>query len=281
MGKDIATVLFLLLIITILWYAQGGEYKIGPAPRQSSPQSRATTSLQDIERAQNQEISAVPSQKITKMYKNITISIAQVKTSDPKKEAVEVRYFATFEGPAINITGWKLKNKNSETFAIERGTELPYTGQVNPQRDIWLRPGQIALIVTGKSPIATSFLLNKCVGYLAQFRDFGNIITKQCPAPTDEPEVRTMTTQCQLYLRRLPRCFTPISTPFELDKECKEYVAQNVNYASCVEKHAGDKNFYQDKWIIYLEREKEIWDNAIETISIFDQSGNLVSEKSY
>lgn len=281
MGKDIATVLFLLLIIIIIWYAQGGEYKIGPTPRQSTSQPHATTSPTVIVNKKSEELSGVPSQKTTDASKRLSLNTVQARSGDPKTEAIEIRYFSTFEGQPINITGWKLKNSDNQTFTIDTGARLPFTGQVNPQTDVVLRPGESALVVTGVSPISTNFLLNKCIGYLTQFRDFGAVVNKQCPAPNNEPEVRKFGSQCQLYIRRLPSCFTPMSTPFDLDRECKEYISQNINYSSCVDRHAGDNDFYQSKWVIYLGRAHEIWNNDYETISIFDQSGNLVTEKSY
>jgi len=272
MGKDIATVLFLLLIIIILWYAQGGQYQIGPPPAQTSPHTSGATSTNAL--------SKTPASRLA-VYRNIFISHTGARRSTPQEESIEIRYLSSLSNQAIRITGWKLQNKNGDEFVIGTGAKKAFSARENPQSPIILQPGQGALVITGDSPISTNFLINKCMGYFTQFRDFGNVITKQCPHPRNESEIEDLDQRCINYIQRLPQCFMPLSGLSELTNTCQEYVSQNINYAQCVQKHEQDENFYQNKWVIYLERSQEIWKNTHDTITLKDTNDNIVTEISY
>ena len=82
----------------------------------------------------------------------------------------------------MKITGWKLKGKTGLDIAIGQGASYIYSNVASqPQENIYLKPGEKAIIITGKSPLGTSFKLNKCAGYFEQFHEFAPELNIDCP----------------------------------------------------------------------------------------------------
>lgn len=285
MGKDLATVLFLLLILMILWYAQGGTYKIGPPPTQTSRQAQTQRPPKQVPPTPTpKQTPPTPigvSTTTADAYKRVSINYTRARTDDPDQEFLEIRYLSSRGQRPLRITGWELINNDNEKFTIGTGAEKIISTVDRPQKDIILQPGQSAVIITGSSPLSTNFLVNKCMGYFTQFRDFGNFLIKQCPHPKNEPEVRNLDEKCQIFIERLPRCYMPQSGLTDLAPKCQEYIFGNINYARCIGRHEADSDFYKNKWLIYLGKSDEIWKNLHDTITLKDQAGNIVTQVSY
>jgi len=71
----------------------------------------------------------------------------------------------------IRISGWTLTNGTSTT-GIPEGAVLLQQGIVNTEAPITLYPGERALIITGPSPVGTSFRINTCSPLLEKFQSF-------------------------------------------------------------------------------------------------------------
>ena len=188
----------------------------------------------------------------------------------------------------MNITDWKLKGKNGFDIAIGKGASYIYASAASqPQEDIYLKPGEKAVIVTGKSSLGTSFKMNKCVGYFEQFHEFTPELDTECPLlRDDEPPANLINNdQCLDYIDRVSSCQTVISVPykysFKLSSSCQEYVTQNANYKTCLEKHKDDSDFYLPEWRIYLDRSEELWKKKREIITLYDGKNNIIDSKSY
>lgn len=202
-------------------------------------------------------------------------------TEKPEEEYIEIQaeYSNTKE---INISGWKLQNRDGKIFTIPSGAKLPYTGRINVQENIKLGPGEKAIIITGKSPIGASFRPNICTGYFNRLYEFKPRLPENCPEPYKESWVNTQDNACFSYLKTLPRCQTPtLSTaPSNVNFSCRETIDQNLNYAGCVNAHKNNAGFFANEWRVYLEQNGEIWSNIRETIKLFDQNSKPISEAS-
>ncbi len=190
-------------------------------------------------------------------------------------------------GAPVDITGWRLVSEVTGKAAIvPRGTVVPTSGIVNQVQNIVLLPGERAFIVSGLSPVGTSFRENKCVGYLSTFQQFSPSLPQNCPVPRDELAafygayyVRDST--CVEYVNTLPRCETVLFPPKTLSKECRNFTTQHFNYNACVSAHRNDTNFNGTVWHLYLGRDKHMWRAKYEIVKLLDASGKTVDAFSY
>ena len=186
----------------------------------------------------------------------------------------------------MKITGWKLKGKGGFDVAINGGTSFVYAEvNIQPQEDVYLKPGEKAVIITGTSPLGISFKLNKCAGYFEQFHEFAPKINTECPLLKNENLPSGLNDACLDYIDRVFSCQTIVSIPytfsFKLSSSCQDYLLQNANYKSCAEKHKGDADFYVPEWRIYLGRNEELWKKSREIITLYDDKNNIVDSVSY
>lgn len=213
------------------------------------------------------------------LAEKLTLSAGSAFTENPNEEYVEIFASSANEKKVI-ITGLRLENSRGESFAIGEGTYLPYSGQVNPEQAVALEPGGRAYIITGRSPIGSSFRLNSCTGYFAQFNSFEPRLREECGRPEDEPNTGGLSSSCLDFIETLPSCRQVVEVP-EVDNECRIWVSSEINYSKCVEHHKPDKDFYKNEWYVYLKRSSEIWKARRETITLRDQQGKIVDSVSY
>jgi len=216
-----------------------------------------------------------------------TLKARRTKETNPDEEYLEIKADKKNKSP-MKITGWKLKGKTGLDVVIGKGASYIYASAASqPQEDIYLKPGEKAVIVTGKSSLGTSFKMNKCAGYFEQFHEFTPELDTECPLLRDEepPANLVNNDQCMDYIDRVSSCQTVVSIPYKysskLSSSCQEYVMQNANYKTCLEKHKDDSDFYLPEWRVYLERNEELWKKKRETITIYDDKNNIIDSKSY
>jgi len=277
--KDLYWVIFFLIILAIVWYYTGG-------PQRSSsisglflfkPQQNYS---EELRRETEKLASTATSTESAYKYKVSLRAGYAARESDPQKQFIEIKASSQNDRP-IRITGWSLTGKNGLDIKIGQGAYLPYSAQVNPQQDIFLQKGETAVIVTGESPIGTSFRLNKCTGYFSQFQTFYPSLPKDCPQPGDENLPLNLNDQCLDYLDRMPRCEMKISIPPGLSNACQTYINDKINYKTCVEIHKNDSDFYQSEWRIYLGRKESLWKKQRETIILQDENKKIIDWISY
>ena len=217
----------------------------------------------------------------------VTLKTRRAKETNPDEEYIEIKADKKNKSP-MKITGWKLKGKNSIDVLIGKGASYIYASIASqPQEDIYLKPGEKAVIATGASPLGTSFKLNKCAGYFEQFNEFTPELDTECPLLRDEepPSGISNNDQCLDYIDRVSSCSTVVSIPYKysskLSSSCQDYVLQNANYKTCLEKHKNDSDFYLPEWRIYIGRSEELWKKKRETITLYDDKNNIIDSKSY
>ncbi|VAW32566.1 hypothetical protein MNBD_CPR01-362 [hydrothermal vent metagenome] len=190
----------------------------------------------------------------------------------------------------IDITGWTLKSSASGVSAhIPKGTEVPRSGIVNQTQDIILRPGDDAIISSGRSPIGGSFRENICIGYFAQYQSFYPTLPLTCPIPFTELKdnyrngggnyMRDLA--CINYTRSLNRCSVVTTPPVNLSSSCAKFLTTYLNYNGCVNAHEHDSYFKNKTWRIYLNRDKSMWRTHYDSVELLDKNGKLVDMFSY
>ncbi|MEK7461813.1 MAG: lamin tail domain-containing protein [Patescibacteria group bacterium] len=217
----------------------------------------------------------------------------------------------------ISITNWQLKNSKSKRAYDFGGTlryfpsDIAIIGQaalfispnsLNTLQNIVLKPGETAVITTGsvgsQSPYKiVSFKENICSGYLEDLPEytFTPSLTRNCPRPANESGVNNLDTECRKFIERLASCYTPKFNTLDKDggicsncvddkplsSSCVAFIKNRFNYGSCIAYHVGDKDFADRTWRIFLGKGWEMWANKYETVSLLDQFGRLVVEKTY
>ncbi|TSC70190.1 MAG: hypothetical protein CEO12_505 [Parcubacteria group bacterium Gr01-1014_46] len=269
--------------------SNGGFFKI--TPQNQTPEQKQVDIQYQITQAQykadelKKQIQAEEDKKTQSVYKDIIDLSYVTRSEDPKQEYLTIRVNTT-KAP-INITGWIIKSLASGvSVSIPKGTPLFFTGTVNSEEDIYLDSGDTMYLITGISPNGSSFKLNKCSGYLAQFQTFTPYLYTSCPQPKNEnlsSIPRTVNNDaCFDYIDYFPTCrIQTESLPANWSYECVNFIYSKINYPSCVNTHKNDKDFYLKEWRVYLKRSEKLWKSSREEIVLYDDVGKIVDTLKY
>lgn len=187
---------------------------------------------------------------------------------------------------SVKITGMKIKSaKSGQEAIIPKGfkTFKSANTPTSQREDIYLAPGERAILATSKSPVGSSFKLNICSGYLEQYLDFNPSIFSSCPLAKDDLARygTTLNDACLDYIDTIGSCQKPTNIPIRLNNQCQEYINSKVNYTACVDLHQKDKNFYKDEWRVYFDRDLELWKNSREEIILVSETGETLDTLKY
>lgn len=279
-GKEFKTFVFIFLMMALIWLFTGGPLR--PSAKSGlflfRPQEKAVEQIQKpLEKMTGQPSAGEEEKEKTDAA---ILNVRNAKESDPNKEYVEIQAMKDNKNP-LNISKWKLKGKIGLDVAIGQGTILYLPGANNPQQEIILKPGEKAIIVTGISPLGTSFRLNKCTGYFEQFQDFTPPLPRECPLAEDEDLPNNLKDACLDFVERIGRCEVVESIPPSMDQTCQNYVSDKISYKYCINIHKNDADFYKPEWRIYLGRKEELWKRSREVITLTDQTGKIIDSRSY
>jgi len=280
-------ILLFLIIVAVIFvssgrFGGGGGIKVGsPSSSGTVEEELASRPLPEPEPLPPLDEKFAPPSKEDSSFKNkVTLSVGNASSEDANSEYIELSTSYSNQERA-NISGMTVENDKKERFQIRGGSSLPYAGQVNAQESIMLDPGARVYIVTGRSPIDTSFRTNVCTGYFVQFHEFEPRLREDCPRPEDESSAKNLQNDCVDVLETLQTCRQPLELPFEMTNECRNYANTEINYAKCVDSHRNNSDFYQNEWYVYLGRPNEIWKERRDTITLRDRDGKIVDSYSY
>jgi len=280
MNRDISWLILFLIILFIMWHSNGGRF--GSSGIIMSPQKDSSISESNVDTTSNDNNTPSPESETPNPDKFTIYSETADTTVTANNEYIRIRAAYQNKEP-VDITGWTLVNKNGEKAMIGYGSNLPYSAQINKQEDILLAPDHEAVIITGKSPIGTSFRLNLCTGYFGEFQTFYPRLPKNCPATSKTPGLSELNDDtCIKNIERQPSCQSFTSQPYGTSDACGKFMNTHINYQGCVADYQNDKNFFSPKkWYVYLGRDNEFWQGTRGTIKLYDRVGNLVAETTY
>jgi hypothetical protein len=210
-------------------------------------------------------------------------------------------------GTPVVITGWVLTNgKNtrpientsqnyaytlSDSAMIGEGTEFLSPEGKYVTGPITLKNGDTAILTTGgpfsnfQLPIQTSFRENICLGYFDQDYPWSPQLRLDCPTPSQDPQIGTVTQECYDYLRYTNRCEDPEREDKEafdaLRSPCKEYIRTRFTYDGCVATNRDKSGFSTSQWRVFLGKKFELWRKENETITLYDAQGRLIDQVKY
>lgn len=183
----------------------------------------------------------------------------------------------------VSLAGWKLKSKESgKTVAFPAGTEVPRSGSVNASGAITLKPGDYATVVSGRSPVGSSFRESICTGYLEERQDFKPPLTQSCPTPLQElyRADASPNERCEDYVRSISYCSSQ-STMKSPGGSCEAFVDEVLTYNGCVAAHRSDPGFSLSSWRIYLGASDDLWNDRHDTIELINADGAVVDSLTY
>ena len=303
--KDLLFVLLILFVLGIAWFVSGGPERAGTTlPFLNPPPPLGTGGTYGTPGANfwwpfqetiggsgggNAKETGGGAMSDTSSRQG-KVELRNAYGAEANKPSEEYVTLETRGNAPIDITGWKLRSSVTGGGAsIGKGAKLAYSAQINIEGNVMLESGDRAIVVTGRSPVGVSFLVNKCSGYFEQFQNFTPSLYTLCPRPADELNdfgPRNLPDVCIDYLERTQNCQMILSPPTDLPPVCNSFITENINYNSCVQNHKGDDDFYGypgngREWRIFLNRDQELWKQKREIIELIDKSGVVVDSFSY
>ncbi len=298
--KDLIWIFVIVIILGLVWFATGGPlskdswsgpFLENPLGGNIQRIQSETPGLSEEENSDEPTKGSAKENSEDFLPKNLNSvyeskirfrSYNRARDGNPAKEYVAIEALGRNPEP-INISGWTLSNSSNENYKIGTATRLPIPGREVGTEAIVLKPGEKIYLITGRSPIAQNFLSNKCVGYLDQQNVFTPSLSNNCPLAEDENIVKSFkNNQCLDFIESISRCTSPnIPVYLTSQSECQSFISQSLNYNGCINNHRNDSDFFEKEWHAYFNRDKEIWANRRETITLKDNEGKIVDSVSY
>ena len=306
-NKELILLMLVLFVVVGLLYSPLKKYKQSHSVGQSSSsiqtssntnysQSKSTEeSLEDIQSGvknlQKNLSEEVEKSKRSPYYDKIRMSsIWGLNQADPSQEYLSISTSLS-KNETVKITGWYLKSEITGYYAAIGGASLlPFPFNRNDS-DVVLERGDRVYLTKGFSPIGISFRTNKCTGYFEEDRTFYPSLRTECPRAEDEnlPKFSNdydVNDDCVMTIERISRCTTVDSEfirdlPDTIPQSCKDYMADQINYNTCVALHYGDTDFPSGEYRIYLNKFGPLWLKMHDKINLYDQNGLIVDSISY
>lgn len=277
MAQDFLFFLGVLLMIFAVWVGAGGPNSPGAfsGPFLSGPGTATSTSWRG----------AVAGGDASPYRGQVTFSrdTLGAREEDERREYVVISASIT-NGESVSLAGWSLVSKASgESAILPSASLLPRAGRVNSEAPVSLAPGEQAIIVTGRSPIGTSFRENICTGYFEEHQDFAPGLALSCPTPSQEfsrfYDDNDEDGECIAAVRRIGQCTT--ETRSNVSGTCEDFIEERLSYDGCVASHQDDEDFAIGTWRLFLNERDELWKRERETILLLDANNEVVDALSY
>lgn len=270
---------------------RGGFFSLNTQSGQTRTEEKPLTEKQigrELDEAERsveeiaEQVKTLEENKNASVYKDlVTMRISGRGSTDPKKEYATLQASSQNKTP-IKITGWKFKSlSTNKEVTIGQAIPLFFSQNGNLNQDVYLKPDDEAIIVTGKGNMnEISFQVNKCSGYHSQFFSFSPSLQSDCPRAEDEPNnipTSPVNDSCFDFIESFPQCRVQTEPlPKNFTFECRNFILETMTYASCVNLHKNDRDFYSKEWRIFLGRDESLWKNRRETVVLLDHVGKIV-----
>ena len=216
------------------------------------------------------------------------VALAQGVTgeNDPASEYLSIVANPQADTPTT-ITGWSLHSTVTGVRAyIPEGTPFFVLGSVNKTRSIELAPGNVAVLMSGSSPIGVSFQENMCTGYLNELQQFSPPLPLECPDSSsalslNAENIRTYGEECLYFVSTVGQCHFPTTMPETLSPACRSVVANNLSYNGCVQANQRSAYFTRPTWRVYLGSPVGLWQNVHDVVRLLDERGQVVDVLTY
>ena len=209
-----------------------------------------------------------------------------IRDGRPEREYFVLQVSNNLKG-SINITDWKVFDRERRiSYSIPKAAVIAGARDgLGNSEDLFVQAGDSIIVTSGGSPTGGSFLINKCSGYKTQFKQFVPSIKTSCPKPIDDletfREVSVRDNKCYEFVDELRVCETVTKIPAGVTRQCVRFIENKITEKGCVEAHKNDSDFLTSEWRVFLDSDKELWDDEEGVLYLLDESGKLVSSFVY
>lgn len=185
------------------------------------------------------------------------------------------------EAEQISVTGFSITTEHGQNYVIPLGFALPGFS-ATPSDPIVLRPRDRVVITVGTQSRSMNFRENLCTGYFDENAQFSPGLSHRCPVP-DTRMLHDLSDQCVRVISGIGSCRTGPLPEFvdPTHPECMSYITQNLNYAGCVANYKPRPDFYNDQWLVWMQRAIPFFNKRFETVTLKDRQGKVVDEYQY
>lgn len=178
----------------------------------------------------------------------------------------------------ISVTGFRVENARGGSFTLPLAHALP---GVSPTMSdpIVLAPGGRVVISLGKQERQINFRENLCTGYFDEFSEFSPSLDHQCPEIV-LPNKASYTDKCIHLIESTGSCQAGKTEQFT-DSQCATFINEHLNYNGCVHDNKNLNGFYLKRWLVWMRHDQEFFRNLTETVTVRDQNGRAVDERTY
>ncbi len=284
--EDLKWFIGFLIFFIIAWFITGGISREVASPFISPPVPVGQTGTIPKTGSLPKDLKAVAEKSGTSPLKGVLeLSVNNYGSAVSANEEYITLRLSDSAPSRVLLTGMTIKSEASgHSATIGKGAYLPQQGTVNPEEPVYLEPGGVVYVVTGRSPLGYSLRVNKCTGYFAQFQRFTPSLPIECPYPKTEPlppPPNSLSDACLEYIDDMRRCRIVPNPPEELKEECQRFIRDSFTYPRCVAAHKSDSDFYKNEWHLYLSRDLPLWKSTREVIKLFDATGKAVDTVTY
>ena len=185
------------------------------------------------------------------------------------------------EAEKISVTGFSITTEHGQHYVIPLGLALPGFSPT-PSDMIILGPHHRVIVSVGKQSKFMNFRENICTGYFDETARFSPGLSHRCPV-ADTRTLHNLSDQCVRVISGIGGCRTGPLPEFvdPTRPECMDYIAQNFNYAGCVANYKSRPDFYNDQWLVWMQRTVPFFNKRFETVTLKDREGRAVDQYQY
>ena len=206
--------------------------------------------------------------------------------TEPENEYFVLKVNPNYLGGNIDISNWVVFSfTDKKAYVLPRGTEVFIPGKQNTRSKILLRASDVVIVNSGRSPIGTSFRLNKCSGYSQQFQTFKPSLKNRCPKATsvfDLSDVEFTDSDCYDFVKRIQSCKRPVDIPDDLSTSCKSFLKNSLNEKSCINDFSDDADFSLNEVRLFFGSSTiDLWKDRDDALFLLDAEERLVDVLEY
>jgi hypothetical protein len=218
----------------------------------------------------------------------VSLSLSNASHTDPHQEYLTIKTARALTSE-LPISSWRLEStRHNKSIPLGLVTAIPRTGSVPSPSTLVVGANATVYVVSGRSPLGTSFRVNRCSGYFEQFQDFEPRLSIECPFPSETLQTAatranfTPSFECSSFISRIPRCtLTQENLPPTIESSCYNVIVNDLTYNGCVANHQSEASFFKNEWRVYLNQDTELWNNTSERIRLIDEVGRVIDVVAY
>ena len=208
--------------------------------------------------------------------------VSSIKESSADREYFILLVSNVLTAP-LTLTDWKVLDRQKKVAYLFPAIDVSGSGE--DSSPITVYSGDRVIVSSGRSPVDTSFRVNKCSGYRSQSNTFVPAIRTSCSDPlqafADYGKVPFSDDACYVAVLPLSPCVTVDTVPSGVTDACRDFLQNVLSEDGCISRHRGDVDFYTGEWRVFLGSDTQLWKNRDNVLYLLDENDLLVATLVY